>query len=155
MDFEERVGYLNDLNTAKLVTDIHTAEDTLEKLMQEDASYRNLNARYLAAYNDDCTAVKELDAQLMMSAQDQGSEVYTTLERMTGKKPTAALMENWLVTARKTNEELKSLVDLQYKVAFQCETYKMKIDMAKRRLETLKGVMGLRTAQILFLAPEG
>jgi len=155
MEFEERAGYLNDLNTAKLVADIHTAEDALEKLMQEDTSYRSINARYLAAYNDDCTAVKELDAQLMMMAQDQGSEVYMTLERMTGKKPTAALMENWLVTARKTNEELKALVESQYKVAFQCDTYKLKIDMAKRRLESLKGVLGLRTAQILFLAPEG
>jgi hypothetical protein len=155
MDFEEKVGYLEDLNTAKLIADIKSAESNLEKLMLEDASYRNTNVRYLASYNDDCVAVKELDAELMMTAQNTASDVYMALERMTGKKPTAALMENWLVTARKTNEELKALVELQYKVTFQCDTYKLKIEMAKKRVESLKGVLGLRTAQILFLAPEG
>ena len=58
MEFEERIEILNGMNTAKLIADIKLSEETLEKLMLDDAGYRNSNARYLAAYNDDCTAVK-------------------------------------------------------------------------------------------------
>ena len=154
MEFEERIEVLNGMNTARLIADIKTAEETLEKLMLDDASYRSINARYLAAYNDDCTAVKELDSALMYTAQNTQGDIYVTLERMTGKKPTAALMETWLTQQRIDNQELKHVIALQYSVTFQCETNKIKIDMAKKRLESLKGVLGLRTAQISFLSPE-
>ena len=154
MEFEERIEILNGMNTAKLIADIKLSEETLEKLMLDDAGYRNINARYLAAYNDDCTAVKELDSELMYTAQSTQGDIYVTLERMTGKKPTAALMETWLAQQRHDNQGLVQAITRQYSVTFQCETNKIKIDMAKKRLESLKGVLALRVAQISFLAPE-
>jgi hypothetical protein len=141
VEIQEKVALLNKLDTAQLFRSIQEAENRLEQALKADALYRNDNVRYLGGYSEDCDAVKAIIAELTI-------EPPLNTE---GKKATVSMMGAWLTKQRDTNPTLLKAIDYQNQVSFQLETNRITIDMAKKRLESLKGLMGLRTAQIEFL----
>ena len=68
-----------------------------------------------------------------------------------GKKLTAAQLEAWLRQQRAGNPALAKAIKTQNEVTFKVENARIYIDVAKKRLESLKGLLALRTAQIEFL----
>ena len=140
MEFEEKIEYLNSIGTGSLIKRIGEAEDHLQVAMEADRDYRAQWVPYLASYNEDCTAVKNFMAEL---------------EPPTTDKMTVAAKENWLRTQRTANQNLVSMILCQNQVTFKCESNRIEIEMAKKRLESLKAILNLRTTQIAFLVPEG
>lgn len=141
MKFENKLQILKQLGTAKLWLDIQEQENKLQELMVADAQYRSENVKYLASYTDDCTEVKALLADLSLEAPF-GPD---------GKKLTVAQLESWLRQQRTGNPQLKEAIQTQHRVAFTVESNRIELEMAKKRLESLKGMFALRTAQIMFL----
>jgi hypothetical protein len=141
MELEEKIEYLNSIGTGALITKIHEAENILEERMLADAQYRSNNVGYLAGYGDDCGIVKTLLADLTFDAP-VGTD---------GKKLTVAQLDSWLRQQRTGHALLAEEIKHQNQVTFQCENNRIEIEMAKKRLESLKAILGLRTAQIEFL----
>jgi len=52
---------------------------------------------------------------------------------------------------RVDNKELNNAILKQREVAFLIEDYRIKVEIAKKKLENSKTVIALRTAQISFL----
>jgi len=141
MEIEEKVQLLNNLNTKKLIQDIQEQENKLETLLLAEAKFRSENVGYLASYGDDCTQVKAILADLALEPPVEAD----------GKKATVAKVESWLRQQRSTKPTLVEAIWYQNQVTFQCENNRVAIEMAKKRMESLKGLLGLRTAQIEFL----
>ena len=141
MELDEKIEYLNSIGTGTLITKIHEAENILEERMLADAQYRSNNVGYLAGYGEDCVAVKATLADLTLDAP-VGTD---------GKKLTVAQLVSWLRQQREHNAQLAENIRLQNQITFQCENNRIEIEMAKKRLESLKAILGLRTAQIEFL----
>ena len=149
MELDEKIEYLNSIGTGTLITKIHEAENILEERMLADAQYRSNNVGYLAGYGDDSAIVKGILANLTLDAP-VGAD---------GKKLTVAQLDAWLRQQRThpqppVNTELYEAIRLQNQITFQCENNRIEIEMAKKRLESLKAILGLRTAQISFLGSE-
>jgi len=140
METEQKIELLNNLGTAKLISDIHEQENKLEQLLLADSIYRSQNVGYLSGYGEDCREVKALLADLAL-------EPPVTTD---GKKLTAAQLEAWLRQQRAGNALAKA-IKTQNEVTFKVENARIYIDVAKKRLESLKGLLALRTAQIEFL----
>lgn len=141
MEFQEKVEFLNQMGTKTLIEKLDSWQDMLFIALGEDAKYRAENVVYLAGYTDDCRAVKEVLAKLSMDpplGQD-------------GKKATVAQVEAWLIFQRTHNEELMTAIAKQNEVAFKVENNRISIEDYKRRIDALKAVIALRTAQIEFL----
>ena len=139
--FESKVAVLNALGTGKLLKDLEAEERKLNELLTEDAVYRNENRTYLASGDSDCREVKSILAELAMDppvSQD-------------GKKLTVAEKEAWLQQQRTAHPPLIEAIQHQNRVAFQIETDRIAIESSKRRYDSLKAVLALRTAQIEFL----
>jgi len=141
MDHSQKEHYLSTLGTADLIVKINEQSNTLQNLLESDAQYRYDNSRYLAGYTDDCIEVKSIIATLLLEPP-KGPE---------GKKATVNELETWVRTQRDTHPQLKEAITNQNKVTFQVETNRINIDMARKRFESLRGLMALRTAQIDFL----
>jgi hypothetical protein len=138
----EKVSLLNGMKLGQLTDDIKNLEIYLEKLLIEDAAYRSKNVRYLASYGEDCAEVKGFMASLIQEPPDVNTA---------GKKMTAPMIEAWLRQQRVANQKLAEAIKLQNEVTFKVENNRIYIDMSKKRLESLKGVLALRTAEIEFL----
>lgn len=145
MQIEQKIELLNRLGTAKLIHDIQDQENKLEKLLSEDAAYRSQNVKFLASYGEDCAEVKALLADLSLDPP-----LMPTGDGHV-KKMTVAQVESWLRQQRSANPNLVNAIKTQNQVVFAVETNRIQIDMTKKRLESLKGLLGLRTAQIEFL----
>lgn len=143
MEITEKTKMLNYLDTKALIEKIQQYEDALEKAMVEQTGFKNSNHQYLASTGD-CQEVKRMLAELAIQAPET--------DENTGKKLTVADKENWLLRQRKENKELSDAIAKQREVAFLVDDYQIKVEMAKKRLEGLKGVLALKTAQINFLA---
>ena len=144
MELDEKIEYLNSIGTGSLITKIHEWENILEERMLADAQYRSNNVGYLAGYGEDCAAVKATLADLTLDAP-VGTD---------GKKLTVAQLDSWLRQQREHNAQLAENIRLQNQITFQCENNRIEIEMVKKRLESLKAILGLRTAQISFLGSE-
>ena len=129
------------MGTKNLIENLNNWEDKLFLALTEDAKYRAENVAYLAGYTDDCKAVKEVLAKLSMDPP-LGPE---------GKKATVAQVEAWLTFQRTHNEELMAAIAKQNAVAFQVENNRISIEDYKRRIEAVRAILALRTAQIEFL----
>jgi len=141
MELEEKIEYLNSIGTGALITKIHEWENILEERMLADTQYRSNNVGYLAGYGDDCAIVKRWLADLTLEAP-VGTD---------GKKLTVAQLDAWLRQQRTEGPQLSAEINQQNQITFQCENNRIEIEMAKKRLESLKAILGLRTAQIEFL----
>jgi hypothetical protein len=142
LELEQKIEYLNNLKTGDLVRQIKEQENALESLMNQEAIYKGNNVDYLAGYGEDSRAVKIVIAKLTLDPP---------IDPDTGKKATVARTEAWIASQRVHNDELVAEITKQNAITFECENFRIKVDMAKRRLSSLNGVLGLRTAQVEFL----
>jgi len=143
MNDQQKLQALKSLDTKALIKNIKDYEDELEKAMREDASFKNLNYEYLASGTNDCSAVKSILAELSAQAPETNKA---------DKKITVDERKAWLEQQKKSNEELSKAINKQKDVAFLIDNNQIAIEMAKKRLESAKAVLGLKTAQINFLA---
>lgn len=141
MEDDKKLAILRGLDTKKLVNQIHEAEAAFEKIMIAEADFKAQSHDYLGL--GDCQEVKRILAELSMEAPETND---------IGKKLTVPDKEKWLLRQRKENKELNDAISKQKQVTFLVEDYRIKVEMAKRRLESLKAILALKTAQINFLA---
>ena len=145
METKQKLEILRKLDTKSLIDKIHQYEDELETAMRDDASYKDLNYEYLASGTNDCQAIKIILAELLAQAPETNEE---------GKKLTVADKEAWLTRQRKENDELSGAINRQKNTAFNADNNQITIEMAKKRLESAKAVLKLKTEQIAFLGSE-
>ena len=144
MEIAEKVKMLKAMDTKELINKLHQYENELEKVMKEQASFSAQSHGFIASRGSDCSEVKRILAELTPQAPEANES--------TGKKSTVADRENWLMLQRKENKELSDTIVKQREVAFLLDDYQIKLEMTKKRLEGIRGVMALKTAQINFLA---
>ena len=135
-----KIQALKNLNTGPLIKMLAQQEEALEAALRDEARVRDLNIGYLASGTNDCAEVKRILAELSLQAPD-----------IDGKKLTVAEREAWLTLQRSENRELMAALDRQRTTAFELENLRITSEMVKKRLENIKVVLGLRTAQIEFL----
>lgn len=143
MEIEYKLKILKSLDTKDLIKKLREYEDALEKAMREDASFKDLNRGYLASGASDCQEVKRITAELNAQIPETDKD---------GKKLTVAQKEAWLICQRSENHELSAAIAKQKDIAFLLENNQVAIDMARRRLESTRAVLALKTQQIAFLA---
>lgn len=143
MEIAQKVRILKSRGTKDLVTKLKQYEDGLEKALNEQMTYTSQHHKFIASRGSDCSEVKRLLAELGMQAPETDGN---------GKKFTKTDKDNWLVLQRKENKELSEAIVKQRQVAFLLDDYQIKIEMAKKRLEGIRAVLALKTAQINFLA---
>ena len=143
METDVKIRILKNLDTKSLVEQVHRYEDELETALREQASFKSLNYQYLASRDGDCQEVKRLLSELISRIPERNDA---------GKRLTAAEKEAWLQRQRKENEELSAAIARQKDVAFLIDNHEIKVEMAKKRLEGARVVLGLKTAQINFLS---
>lgn len=141
MEIAEKVKVLKALDTKALIERLHQYEDELEKAMLGQADFKSQNHGFLGS--GDCQEVKRILAELAVKAPEANEA---------GKKMMVADRENWLLLQRKENKELSEAIAKQKQVVFLLDDYQIKVEMIKKRLEGIKGVLALKTAQINFLA---
>lgn len=130
-----KTAALKSLRVKELIEQMIVLEDELEKATREEITYRDLNSMYLASSGSDCSEVKSIIAQITGLAEGKNKE-----ER-----------DAWLVKARKNNDELKDAIERQRQVNFTHSNLIINIESKKRKLEGIRAVLYLRTAQIRFL----
>ena len=143
MNIGQKVAILNELKTKKLIDDIQEQENTLENLLRADALYRSERIQCLAPHGEDSREVKGILADLVLEAPAPE-----------GKKMTVAQTDAWLRTQRTANPSLAKAIQSQNEAAFMAENNRISTEMAKARLSSLRGLLGLRTAQIEFLGQD-
>ncbi len=143
MELEKKVGILKSLDTKSLVEQVHRHEDELETALREQASFKSLNYEYLACRDGDCQEVRRLLSDLILRVPEHNEA---------GKKLTVAEKEAWLQRQRKENQELAAAIARQKEVAFLVDNHEIKVEIAKKRLDSTKAVLALKTAQINLLA---
>lgn len=134
---------LKALGTKEITEKISGAENELERQLKNEVKLKSENAGYLASVGSDCQVVKQKLAELSVQAP--------TLAADGVKKATVADKDAWLVRQRVENQELVQAISRQADVAFGLESLRVDIEMAKRRLDSLKQVLSLKIAQIEFL----
>ena len=143
MEIQEKLKILKSLDTKNLIEKLHEYEGELLQALTQQADFTAQNAEYLSSRGSDCSKVKELIAELIWGAPATSAQ---------GQKTTVAERENWLYQQRRENKELADAIARQREVAFLQDDFQIKCEMAKRRLEGVKAILGLKTAQINFLA---
>ena len=142
METEHKLKILRNLDTGSLIEKLHRYEDELEQALREDASFKDVNREYLTSgASSDCQAVKRMLAELEARAPANTE----------GRKVTVAEKEAWLQRQRTENAGLSAAVNKQKSVAFLAENSEIKIEMARRRLEGVRAILALRTAQLNLL----
>ena len=136
MEITEKLKALKALDTKSLIEKLHQYEDELEKAMIAEADFKSQSHGYLGS--GDCSEVKRILAELVTQAPEEASS---------DKK-----RETWLQQQRKENKELNDAIMKQRQVAFLVDDHQIKVEMAKKRLESIKAIIALKTAQINFLA---
>ena len=143
MEDQDKLKFLNYLDTKDLIQKLQQYEIDLETALREDASFKNLNCEYLASGTSDSQAVKAVIAELSAQAPEANPE---------GKKLTVPEREAWLIRQRAENKELAGAINRQREVAFLIDNNEIALEMCKKRLESSKAILGLKTAQLNFLA---
>jgi hypothetical protein len=144
MDIFEKRELIKALNTRQLIDDIKANETELEKVLREENQFRSQNSDLLSGRSDDCAAVKRIEGELAAGAPDKEGE----------KKLTVADKAAWLVRQRTENKSLAEAVTKQKMAAFTAGDFSIRIEMARARLNDLRGVLALRAAQINFFSSD-
>jgi len=142
MDVFGKKDFIKALGTAELIKSIHEKEDELQKLLGERIKFRSESSDYLTGKSPDCKAIKQIEAELSMSAP-AGED---------GKKMGVDEKKIWLATQGKTNPALVEAIKKQKMADFVADDLDVRIDMTQTRLGNLKAILALRTAQITFFA---
>ena len=119
---------------------MHLLEDELEQGLVQESEFKRQNAEFLASYSSDCRAVEEIMA---------GLEPPEQLGKLTVDQ-----RKSWLTKQRKANQFLVEAIRKQHDVAFQNENNHIKVEMLAKRIEGIRAVLALKTAQIRFLTFE-
>ena len=143
MDIMEKIEILRKLETKSLIAKLTEYEAELLEALTQQADFTAQNYDYVAGRGSDCSRVKEIVAELSFQAPEANEA---------GKKTTVAEREAWLLGQRRANQDLADAIARQREVAFLQDDHQIKVDMAKKRLEGTRAVLGLKTAQINFLA---
>ena len=143
MEDQQKLAILRKLDTQNLIDGIEKCENDFEKAMTDQADFKNQHYGYLCSEGRDCAEVKRILAELSIQVPETGED---------NKKLTAADKEAWLLRQRKENEELDKAIAKQREVAFLLDDYQIKVEIAKKRLESRKVILSLKTAQLNFLA---
>ncbi len=145
MTIIEKTELIQALGTSQLIKDIKQAEADLQKFMEEELHFRSENSKFLPGKaSSDCDAVKEIEAELML----QGPPIDPDLK----KAPTVDAKKAWVEKQRTENKSLVDAINKQKMAEFTAGDYTIKIDLARQKLNDLRGILGLRTAQITFFA---
>ena len=139
MEIEQKLQILKKLDTASLISKLHEYEGELEQALRGQADFKNQNHQFLGA--GDCQEVKRILAELSVQVPD-----------INGKKMTILDKENWLLRQRNENKELNEAIQEQRQVSFLLSDYEIKLEMSRRRLDSIKAILNLKRAQIDFLA---
>ena len=126
------------LRTKELVIQLPELEANLAKALIDESLFRNQHHGYLASSGSDCQEVKRLLAEI--SIDNPGKN--------------AAERDAWSLRQRVENQAVNDAITKQREVAFVLDDYRIKVEMAKRKYESVKVVLNLRTAQINFLAED-
>lgn len=140
MDIKAKLAILQKLDTKPLIAKLHEYEDALEKGMTAERDFKSKNRGFLGS--GDCQKVKQLLAMLAIQAPETNDA---------GKKMTESAKANWLIQQRTENKELAGAIAQQDQVSFLLDDLQIKFDMTKKRLEGVRAVLALKTAQINFL----
>lgn len=119
---------------------MHQLEDELGLSLLQESEFKHQNATYLASYSSDCRTVEEITAGL-------------DPPEMLGKL-TVDQRKSWLTRQRKENQFLAEAIMLQHEVAFQNDNNHIKVELLVKRIEGIRAVLALKTAQIRFLTFE-
>ena len=131
-----KIALLNQITPRGLIENLSKIEVELEEALIREADFRNQNHQYLASSGSDCGEVKKLLAEI--ATNNPGKN---TVER-----------EAWVTMQRVDNQEVNNAITRQREVAFLIDDHRVKVEMAKKRHESTRAVIALRTAQINFLA---
>ena len=143
MEDQQKLAILRKLDTKNIIEGIEKCENELENELKKEADFKGQNYGYLCSEGRDCAEVKRILAELSIKVPEAGDE---------GKKFTVADRDAWLLRQRKENEELDKAIIKQREVAFLLDDYQIKVEIAKKRLESRKVILNLKTAQLNFLA---
>lgn len=138
MDFAKKKAILEGLNTKSLLVDLEKAQSELDTAMREEAHFKSDRSEYLASRSDDCSAVKNVLAELAPAAVGKNAE-----ERSA-----------WLTRQRHDNKQLSDAILRQRETALLLDDHRIRVETANRRYNAIMGIMALRTAQIKFLGAE-
>ena len=136
----KKAQILRELDTRKLIEMLTSLEEALEEALREETNFKNLNYGYLSSGDHDCAEVKLILAELSGKVPS-----------IDGKKPTLAEKDNWLIRQRSEHQGLMAAIDRQCQVAFALENHRISSSMAKTKMENVRAVLALKTAQIEFL----
>jgi len=137
-----KTDFLKSLDTKSLVNRMHILEEELEQCLQQESAYKFANSEYLASYSSDCRAVEEIMAGLEPPSREGG------------KAMTVDQRKVWLTKQRKENPELVEAISRQHNVTFVNEQNRIRVEITHKRLEGVRIVLVLKTAQIRFLTGE-
>jgi hypothetical protein len=152
MKEEQKLEFLKSLGTKQIVEKIHELEEELTKKLYEESTWRSQNSGYLASYGEDCTEVKAILAELVTQAPlAAGPPTADPDNSRITKKMTVAETDAWLRKQRTKNKDLMAAINRQNNVTFIGDNNKIAVSLAKTKLESLKSVLALKTAQIEFL----
>jgi hypothetical protein len=138
---EGKIKILKSIDTKSLIEKLHQSEDALEKAMIDEAKFKAENHSFLGS--GDCQEVKKILAELNVQAPETNGA---------SRKMTIADKEAWLLRQRTENKELSDAINKQRSVSFVYDDHQIKIEIAKRRLNSVMAILTLKTAQINFLA---
>ncbi len=125
-----------------LVKDIQKLEDELEAALKAEKKDRMENQEYLTSgVSSDCKAVKRFEAELILTAPKKNEKAMNSEET-----------KSWMERQRTENKAFADIISKQKMASFLIEDHQIKIDMARTRLNGLRSILALRTAQISFLA---
>lgn len=129
----EKAKYLKYLDTKNLINKQTQLEDELEQLLIEEAKLKNDQYGYLGSEN---VELKTLEAELYFQAEGTNE---------TQRKA-------WVSKQLKDHPDAIRIRLRQKVAAFDLDNLHIKIEMTKRRLDSIKGVIALKTAQLNFLS---
>jgi hypothetical protein len=144
MNILEKRDLIISLNTKGLIDSINETESALEKTLREELDFRSREGDHLPGRSDDCQAVKKRLNELAMQVP-KNSE---------GKKMTVEETKAWLEKQRTEDKELTEAIQKQKMAEFVAGDFAIKIEMLRTKLNDLRGVLGLRAAQITFFASD-
>jgi len=135
MDENQKIQLLKSLDTKKIITDLELALGIYSASIDMESKYRNLNREYVPVGNSDSPAVQDIEFMLMGNAEGKNE----------------SQRKAWLAQQKKDNTDYAKAIAQQGEISYQLECYKNNSEVAKKKIEILKVILALKTAQIEFL----
>ncbi len=133
MNLKTKTDILRYLDTQSLLRSLLEIETTLEIALKQEAEFKQKNYGFLG---NECAEVKRIEAELAVVAEGTNQEQ----------------RKAWLQRQRTENKELLAALSRHQNVIFELDNIHIKVEITKKRLEGLKAVLALKTAQLNFLA---